>query len=163
MKLKTMALAVGVVLLLGAPILAGVPDEISFMGRLVKAGTPVTFPVNMTFELFTGAAGGSNVWSDAQVVTPNGQGVYLVELGSGANPIPASHDTLWIQVTVGTTVISPRRRFNSVPYALRSDTTDSVGSLPSLDVTGEGTFGGDVGIGTATPAPGWRSPAATSS
>ena len=24
----------------------------SFMGRLVQAGTPVTFPVGMTFELF---------------------------------------------------------------------------------------------------------------
>ena len=126
MTKRTIALAATLIFLMTAPALAGVPDAVSFMGRLVKSGVPVTFPVNMTFELFQTAAGGSNVWSDAQVVTPNGDGVYVVKLGSGGNPIPVSYDNLWLQVTVGVTTLSPRKQFTSVPYALRSETTASV-------------------------------------
>ena len=145
MKVKTIGPALILVLLLTAQALFAVPDEISFMGRLLKSGTPVTTAVNMTFELFQFAAGGTNVWSDAQVVVPNGDGIYVVKLGSGASPIPVSYDSLWIQVTVGSNTLSPRRELTSVPYAL------NVGTLPDLDVGGDVTIDGDVTLAGGTP------------
>ena len=111
---------------MAASALAGVPDEISFMGRLVKSGQPVTSAVNMTFELFQNAAGGTNVWSDVQVVVPNSDGVYVAKLGSAGNPVPTSYDTLWVQITVASTLLSPRRQLTSVPYARRAETADNV-------------------------------------
>ena len=151
MKRKAIALTVGLFFLMSASALAGVPDEITFMGRLIKSGSPVTSPTNITFELFLNSTGGSSVWSEALIVTPNGQGVYVAYLGSALNPIPTNNDTLWLQVTVVSTVLNPRRKFTSTPFALRAGTSDSVGTLPNLDVTGDATFDGYVGIGTASP------------
>ncbi len=150
MKTKTIVLAACLVFLVSASALAAVPPQITFMGRLVHSGSPVTSSVGMTFELFVAAAGGSNVWSDAQVVTPNSDGVYVAKLGSGGNPIPIDNDTLWLQVTVGATLLSPRREITSVPFALRADLSDDVGTLPNLDVSGDATIDGAVGIGTAS-------------
>ena len=65
----------------------------------------------------------------------------MVKLGSAGNPVPVSNDTLWLQVTVGSTTLSPRRQLTSVPFALRSDLSDDVGILPDLDVTGEAKVG----------------------
>ena len=151
MKTKATALAAGLIFLMSSSALAGVPPQITFMGRLLQGGTPVTSPVNMTFALYLTAAGGSSVWSDAQSVTPNGTGVYVAKLGSAGNPIPVGNDTLWIQVTVGSTTLSPRRQLTSTPFALRADLSDDVGTLPNLDVIGNASIGGNVGIGTVIP------------
>jgi len=154
MKRKAILLTVGLFFLMSASALAGVPDEITFMGRLIQGGNPVTSPTSMTFELFLNATGGSNVWSDTQIVTPNGQGVYVAYLGSALNPLPTENDILWIQVTVVSTPLTPRRKITSTPFALRAGTSDDVGTLPNLDVTGNATIGGNVGIGTASPSEG---------
>ncbi len=148
MKTKSIALTVGLFFLMSAVAMAGVPEEITFMGRLVHSGSPVTSPTSMTFELYLNATGGSSVWSDTQIVTPNGQGVYVAYLGSALNPLPTDNDTLWIQVTVVSTVLNPRRKLTSTPFALRADKSDDVGTLPNLDVSGDVTIDGKVGIGT---------------
>ncbi len=144
MKTKSIVLAVSLALLLTAPALAGVPDEISFMGRLIQSGQPVTSTTTITFQLYENATGGSPVWSEVQGVTPNGQGVYVAYLGTALNPIPTSYDTLYLQVIVEGTMLTPRRKFTSVPYARRADTADDVGTLPDLDVSGDATVGGAI-------------------
>ncbi len=152
MKTKSIVLTVSLVFLMSASAHAGVPEEITFMGRLVKSGSPVTSPTNITFQLFLNSTGGSSVWSETQIVTPNGQGVYMAYLGSALNPLPTGNDTLWIQVTVVSTPLNPRRKLTSTPFALRADTSDNVGTLPNLDVTGDVTIDGNVGIGTTSGA-----------
>ena len=125
MKAKPIILAISIIFLMSASALAEVPDEISFMGRLVKSGQPVTTTTTVTFQLYENATGGSSVWSETQGVTPNSQGVYIAYLGTALNPIPTDYDSLWLQVIVEGTMLTPRRKFTSVPYALRAGQSDS--------------------------------------
>ena len=52
MKSKTMALALGMVLLLSASVLADVPDEITYQCRLLYNGNPVTSATSIIFRLY---------------------------------------------------------------------------------------------------------------
>ncbi len=129
MKTKSITLAVSILFLMSAAAFAGVPDEISFMGRLVQSGQPVTTTTSITFQLYENATGGSSVWSQTLGVTPNSQGVYVAYLGTAMNPIPTSYDTLWLQVIVEGTTLQPRRRFTSVPYSRRSQGDVPIGTI----------------------------------
>ena len=44
------------------PALAGAPYEVTYQGRLLQNGDPVTTPVNIYFELFDAVSGGRNLF-----------------------------------------------------------------------------------------------------
>ncbi|WP_081864766.1 collagen-like triple helix repeat-containing protein [Chondromyces apiculatus] len=141
-----------------------VPNAIGHQGRLYNAeGNPIgaekpeTLP--MTFELFrlpekpTDVPGAEEqpVWSEKQSVIFD-DGHYAVALGSGADshfPDELFRDSaetgLYLQITIGDEVLSPRAKLNSVPYALvcndvRGDinpTTVTVGGTPVINQNGE--------------------------
>ena len=145
MKKETIIPSVALVLLMTANAMSVAPKEITYQGRLLENGNPVTSSTGVTFALFEAQSGGVAVWSTAKSVAPDGNGVYTTTLGSAANPIPVELDALWLQVTVEGTVLSPRERLTAAPYA------QAVGPLADLEVTGDVTVGGDVGIGTTEP------------
>ena len=132
MGAKAIVLALGICFLIATPALSDAPPNITYQGRLLENGSPVTTPTSVTFELFENQSGGSVLWTDTQSVTPNSDGIYTVALGSGASPLPTDYDTLWLQVTVAGTTLSPRQQLTSSPYAL------NVGTLPDLEVSGYG-------------------------
>jgi len=118
------------VFLLGAIAQAQVPQLINYQGQLTDAsGAPIPGPVSLKFEIFDALTAGNRLpigspWEETHPAVPVTNGVFSVVMGS-VTPIPATifdgGINRFLQITVnGTTVLSPRRQFTSVPYAMRA-------------------------------------------
>ena len=141
MKTKAILLALSLVLLMSLSVVADVPDEITYQGRLLYNGTPVTSATNIVFALYQTSGGGSAVWTEIHSsVTPDSDGIYTVVLGSTV-AIPDDYDALWLELEVAGNTLTPRKKLTSAPYAL------NVGTLPSLSVTGTVTANAFAGSG----------------
>ena len=105
------------------------PYQINYQGWLASADDTlgVTGTFDMVFRLFNVPTGGSTLWDETQSDVTVDKGIFNVYLGS-VNPIPASlftGDPLWLEVQVGSEVLSPRKKLVSVGYAIRSAVADS--------------------------------------
>ena len=140
MKTKAILLALSMVLLVSLSVLADVPDEITYQGRLLYNGSPVTSATNIVFRLYQTSGGGSAVWTETHSsVTPDSNGMYTVILGSTV-AIPDDYDALWIELEVAGSTLTPRKKLTSSPFVLRA------GELQDLYISG------NVGIGTTSPS-----------
>jgi hypothetical protein len=91
----------------------------SYQGTLSQGGVPANGTFQMTFSLWTAETGGNQVGATIgpqPVVVTNGNFAALLDFGAGAFP----GDNRFLEITVGTTVLSPRPRMQSVPYAIRA-------------------------------------------
>ena len=114
-------------------ILAGIPHRVNYQGRLSDSvsGDPLPGPHTMVFRIYDVEAGGTHLWTETQVVTADSTGVVSAILGS-VTALDVSFDgRMWLEVEVGTEVLSPRRELVSVPYAFHAMTSDSLGGLHS--------------------------------
>ena len=120
--------------------LADVPDQITYQGRLLYNGSPVTAASSIVFRLYQTSSGGSAVWTETHgSVTPDSNGIYTEVLGA-TTAVPDDYDALWLELEVAGNTLTPRKKLTSAPFVLRA------GELPNLYVSG------DVGIGTTSPA-----------
>lgn len=126
-----------------------VPPLINYQGHLADAnGKPLNGAFTVKFEIFGSSSGGIASWNETQSVTITNGG-FSVLLGS-SSPIPLNlfdaDASTYLQLTVNGTVLSPRRQFGSVPYALTSRAT-------GWTVSGDNIYrsSGKVGIGTSNP------------
>jgi|GEM_PF-4879253 len=139
MKRSTTLLAgtIGALALLAGNASA-VPNTVSFTGRITQGGTPVADgTVNLSFELFTAATGGSSTgWTETHNSTPISNGLVYVQLGSttGLTGADFAGSALYLEITVNGDVQSPRIPITSAPYAIRSSTSDTLGNLAPSDV-----------------------------
>lgn len=102
---------------------AAIPYTINYQGYLTDStGLPVNGTVSMTFSLYTGAVGGTALWTETQNVDVSG-GIYSVILGSFTSLTPLAFDVpYWLGVQVGTDAeMTPRVQLTSVGYAFTSD------------------------------------------
>jgi hypothetical protein len=112
-----------------------VPQQITFTGNLNSSGMAVSGPHSFTFALFDAATAGTQRWTEpAQTITVTGGMVYAT-LGA-TTPIAPSvlNGPLYLQVTVDAVALSPRAVIQSVPYAVRSTTADTLGTLAPVDL-----------------------------
>jgi hypothetical protein len=106
----------------------GVPQTLSFNARMTDSttGMPFSGPQAMAFGIYT--ADGGAVWSeDAGSILFASDGTVNTEIGL-VNPLGPSifnGPKLFLEVKVGTTVLSPRIPLASVPYAIRADRANS--------------------------------------
>jgi len=113
-------------------------EEINFQGQLTYSnGDPIDSTVAITFDIYAASTGGTSLWTETHSSITVTDGVFDVVLGS-INALPdtlfANNTSLWVQSTVGTTVISPRVELTSVPWAFDAATLDGVdGSGYALD------------------------------
>ncbi|MBL8956318.1 MAG: hypothetical protein JNK82_36430 [Myxococcaceae bacterium] len=128
------------VLLWGAVAAAqGVPQRLSFTGNLTNSGAPETGNHDFTFRLFDAPTGGTQAWTETQTGIVVTNGMVFATLG-GVTPLtPAIFNgaTLYLEVQVDTTVLSPRSQIASVPYAIRAgvaNTAEAIGSLQASAV-----------------------------
>lgn len=133
-----------------------VPDRLSFQGYMADAnGVPLgsNAPVNLpvVFRIFTAPTGGTNTWSERQVVTFD-KGYYSVLLGQGAavagEPSPllsamvlsTGGNELYVESTVtisgSDAKILPRMRMLPTPYAFLASR--------ALSVDGAGIISGTI-------------------
>ncbi len=113
-----------------------VPLVIRFAGSLGSGGQASTqAAVRVTFSLFKDQDGGIALWSEEHVVSPNTSGRFVVYLGAATErglpqAIFSSGDARWLEVAPEGGAATPRIPVLSVPYALKSADSDTLGGNP---------------------------------
>jgi hypothetical protein len=108
---------------LGAsPTSSAVPTTVSFSARISQDNTAAGGPLDMTFNLYATATGGTSLWQEAHTAVPVSAGFVSVQLGSTA-PLDATlfdGSARFVEITIAGTILSPRVPIASVPYAIRA-------------------------------------------
>ena len=113
------------------------PTAFTYQGELKQNGQAASTVVAMQFRLYDALSGGSQIGPTVSLPGVDVMdGLFSVALDFGA--IASSSDQLWLEITVGGFVMSPREAITASPYSLqtRGIHVDSAG---------------DVGIGTTGP------------
>ncbi len=134
-------LVLGLLALLMASLVYAQP--FTYQGMLKENGTPANGTFSMTFKLFDAPTGGNQIGSTItrNVRVENGLLTETLDFGAVWNGADR-----YLEITVGSTVLSPRVKVNPVPYAVFAQRPWQTG--------GSNIFytDGNVGIGTNNPA-----------
>ncbi len=139
------------VALVAAPAFAQVPQDTTFTGRLVDDfGNPLIGPVDLELRIFDAETLGTQLYSERHLGTAlNATGGFSVQLGLGTSPSGSFDAALfsdvdrWLEVVVGTEVLTPRQIVGSVPWALIAQQANEVvpdPSAPRFEDCGDGTL-----------------------
>ena len=145
-------------LLAGAVMATPLGTAFTYQGQLVLNGTPVNGSVTLRFNLFdsAGPTGGNELGSQIITNVPVSNGLFVVTLNDAGQFTPSAFngDARWLLVSVCNdpacntfSALLPRQPLLATPYARFSAT-------PWQTVPGGLAYnsGGNVGIGTTTPA-----------
>jgi len=150
------------------------PGRINYQGVLRDAsGNPLDGPHDMIFRFFDADTAGSEILIDAHL-TINGQavtvsgGLFSVALGSGAvsdgsgpgtfaglADLFAAHETVYLEVQVGSETLSPRVRVLASAYAQNAARLDGRSAAEFVDTSSlQQIKSGSLVVGTTAPI-GW--------
>lgn len=125
------------------------PSTLGYSGTLLTGSAPAADGnYVLTFSLFSSATGGTALWTETHTTVPVVAGRFSVVLGatSAITSATLNSKALWLEISVGSEVLSPRQMVTSVPYAMRS-------ALQCRTVTTQSAAGGPYsGWATATAA-----------
>ena len=154
----------------------------NFQGRLDDGANPANGNFEMQFALFDSLAGGSQIGSTVarpSVTVINGIFSTQLDFGAAAFSGAARYVEIGVRPTGTTnpfTILIPRQQVLSSPYSIKAKNADQLGGVDAaqyvttstvgnsfikndtvqqtanLNISGNGFFGGNVGIGTAAPA-----------
>jgi microcystin-dependent protein len=121
----------------------GIPKQISYQGKLLENGLPVTGTKNFTFSFI------DTDWSEDHENVDVTKGLYFVNLGS-INPIPISiiekNANITLRIAVNGVVLEPDVTFNSTISTRRAEVADRLkGNSVFVDTND------NVGIGKNDP------------
>jgi hypothetical protein len=132
---------------------------ISYQGRLDAGGQAFNGSVDLDFELYDAASGGSAMGAP---VTINGvavqQGLFQVELDFGAQAWELGR---WLQITVDGQLLSPRQKVTAAPLAARAESVieEAIGSqeledggVQAQDIANDSIHSNHIVDGTITSA-----------
>jgi len=130
---RLVPIQIAVFLAASTALAQGVPAELSFTGNLTNSGMPETGTHTFIFRLFDASSGGTQAWTETQNLNIN-NGKVFATLGSTTAFTPAilNGATLYLEVTIDGTTLSPRSPVVSVPYAVRAGTANTAETLGSL-------------------------------
>ena len=134
--------------LFALPALAAAPTNIiSYQGRLLNSNrAPVSdTSASIIFELYTLVSGGSCVWSNSSATCASAtartvtltDGLFSENLGDTAAGVPyaaigdaifGDNSTLFLQITINSEVLTPRKQIAAAPYALNAQMLDGLDS-----------------------------------
>lgn len=103
-------------------VYAEVPHLLNYQGRLTDAtGKPLADGAQaITFRIYDAEAAGNLLWEETQSVTIQ-KGIFNVLLGSVTSLNLAFDKPYFLEIKVGTEVMSPRQRIASAGYAIRAE------------------------------------------
>ncbi|HEY5948200.1 MAG TPA: hypothetical protein VIV40_22040 [Kofleriaceae bacterium] len=114
---------------------AAVPTTVTFTARLVDdaSGEALTGSHQSVFTLYDAPTGGNVMWSESHEITPD-DGMIYIDLGSqqALNDTVFSGKQLFLQVSLDGTLLEPRISLSSVPYAMRSQSSDKAADADKL-------------------------------
>jgi len=89
----------------------------SYQGRLLENGSPVTGTKSMTFKLYNAQSAGTLVWTEGPKDVAVTNGLFNVTLGDTTTlPVNDLDQELWLEITVAGTAL-PRQKLMGAPYA----------------------------------------------
>ncbi|MCX7688828.1 MAG: hypothetical protein N2045_12750 [Fimbriimonadales bacterium] len=97
------------------PLALACAQPFTYQGLLKDGGNPANGNYQMTFRLFNAATGGTALGTVGPLTVPVNNGLFSVELN-----FPASiwnGETRYLEIQVGSTVLTPRVKINPTPYA----------------------------------------------
>jgi hypothetical protein len=121
-----------------------ITPTMSYQGRLVENGSPVTGSRSMTFRLFDAASGGTLYWEEGPKMVSVSNGLFTVTLGD-TTPFNVDNfaQQLYLEITVASTKL-PRQVLQGAPYALSlAPGADVVGTTGSSLVYAGNSGGGE--------------------
>jgi len=97
------------------------PASISYQGRLVDGTNLVNGTVSLQLHLYNASVGGALLYTDFNAAVPVVDGLYSAAIGDdttfGDLHTALTNASVWLEVEVNGTPLSPRERLLSVPYA----------------------------------------------
>lgn len=120
---------------------AEVPKTMAFQGRLTdQNGQLLDGTQTVTFKIYDAANAGTKLWEETQTV-PVSQGLFSTLLGTVSSLDLPFDRPYWVEIQVGSEILTSRQPLSAAPYALNAS------RLGSIVVSSQGY----VGIGTAEP------------
>ena len=150
-KLGVGCLVLGVAILFCLTLVSAIPQTINVHGKLSNSTGALTGTYSMNFSIYSGASGGSPVYSSVMNIMTDGSGVYNAILSNVDLPFSVQY-YLGIKVE-SDAEMTPRINLTSSPYALENGNffkllypifTDMLPSDPSGSLD-ESFFGGIYG------------------
>lgn len=122
------------------PVFAEIPTTLTIQGKLTDpAQQAMEGAVTITFRLYDAATGGTKLWEETQTLTVT-KGLFSALLGQ-ATPLALPFDKpYWVEIQVGSEIMTPRQPLVASPYALRAKSLEGVNVVD-----------GKLGIGTPGP------------
>lgn len=152
----------------GTGINAGVPEIITYRGYLEDGSTGTAVPVNgnknLTFRIFSQAAGGTALWTCGPAAVPVLGGHFQVLLGGTTCPFTGAtgpeklfdRNELYLEIAVEGTTMTGRQRLTAAPYAVSSAQAENFRVSGTMQVSGVSTLAsGAVISGVASPVDPW--------
>jgi hypothetical protein len=179
---RSACVIVALVLVLALPVMAQTTSRqmINVEGRAYDQASPpnpLSGSYNMTFRLFDVSTSGTALFTEAHTGVSLNNGFYVAKLGDQTTGgIPASvfaNNDLYLEIQIGTETLSPRVRLASEAFAFNADMLDgshasdfaaatgatgyiqnqtSSSQTGGFNISGNALIGGNVGIGTSSPA-----------
>jgi len=155
---RVILLLVLILLICLAYSFAAVPCKINYQGRLIKDNVPVNGTVNMEFKLYDQPTEGNlkKTISLSSVPVYNGLFRVVLDLASGIDW--AAGQMIYLEVKVGSDILTPREELSAYPYAINSHLLEGKTTDYFLNTSGETqkkdgglNIMGNVGIGTTSP------------
>ena len=129
--LETMMLAA---MLAAGTVLAGVPDQMNYQGRLMDSGgAPVNGSVPVAIRVYNQQSGGATLWSQSIGSIAVTNGLYSFQFGNAGLTAVLTNSACWLEVEVDSETLSPRQQLVSVPYASRATVAEMALSTESGD------------------------------
>ncbi len=129
-------------------VLLSQPTKISYQGVLTDdSGTLINGTKNLVFRIYTSATDGTLLTTDTHNGVSVSAGLFNVELNVGSIDFTQS---LWLEIQVESTTLSPRVAFNASGYAL-------AGKATSLQIS-SGAGSGKVLTSDANGNASWQTP-----
>lgn len=113
---------------------AAVPHLINYQGRLTDvSGNPLTGSYDVNFKIYDAETAGNLLWQETQTAVVVDKGLFGILLGSvTALNIPFDQP-YFLEIKVGTEVMSPRQRITSTGYAIRAENAEKLNGKADTD------------------------------
>jgi hypothetical protein len=159
---KVILLSVVILLISLAYSFAEVPCKINYQGRLIKDNVPVDGTKTMRFSIHDSAVGPTQLWTSGDVNVEVHNGLFRYVIGSDGGDLSSidwtAGQTLYLEVKVGTDILTPREELYAYPYAITSHLLEGKTKEYFLNTSAEAqtkqgnlNIMGNVGIGTTSP------------
>ncbi len=113
---------------------AAVPHLINYQGRLTDtSGVPLNGSYSITFRIYDAETTGTMLWEETQASVVVQKGIFSVLLGSVTNLGLAFDIPYFLEIKVGTEVMTPRQRITSAGYAITAENAEKA-KAPVVDL-----------------------------